>query len=297
MPCVNASPRKPGGSRAREAHGSSMRRIYTYGGKPASRNLTIADLRAAKGTRKFTQVTVANADEAAAAAAADIDIITTESPLTAEIRKAAPQTFLHTALMLTDYRSEAAVVDAAFEAMEDGADAVYTLRSLRMVSMLAEMNMPVMGHVGLVPRHSTWTGGLRAVGKNAEEALALYRACKRLEDAGAFAVEVEVVPAEVLAEITHRSSLITFSIGAGSAGDVQFLFMGDVCGDSQTPPRHAKAYADLNALRHKIASERIRALTAFREDVESGGYPGPGHTVRMDPVEFDKFQEGMAKER
>ena len=274
-----------------------MRRIYTYGGKPASRNLTIADLRAAKGTRKFTQVTVANADEAAAAAAADIDIITTESPLTAEIRKAAPQTFLHTALMLTDYRSEAAVVDAAFEAMEDGADAVYTLRSLRMVSMLAEMNMPVMGHVGLVPRHSTWTGGLRAVGKNAEEALALYRACKRLEDAGAFAVEVEVVPAEVLAEITHRSSLITFSIGAGSAGDVQFLFMGDVCGDSQTPPRHAKAYADLNALRHKIASERIRALTAFREDVESGGYPGPGHTVRMDPVEFDKFQEGMAKER
>ena len=136
-----------------------MRRIYTYGGKPASRNLTIADLRAAKGKRKFTQVTVSTADEAAAASEADIDIITTESPLTAEIRKGAPETFLHTALMLTDYRSEGAVIDAAFEAMEDGADAVYTLRSLRMVSMLAEVNMPVMGHLGLVPRHSTWTGG------------------------------------------------------------------------------------------------------------------------------------------
>ena len=179
----------------------------------------------------------------------------------------------------------------------DGADAVYTLRSLRMVSMLAEMNMPVMGHLGLVPRHSTWTGGLRAVGKTAEEALELYRDFKRLEDAGAFAVEVEVVPEEVLAEITNRTSLVTFSIGAGSAGDVQFLFfhMEDVCGDSQTPPRHAKAYADLRALRRKISAERIRALKAFRRDVESGGYPGRGHTVRMDPVEFDKFREGMAK--
>ena len=273
-----------------------MRRIYTYGGKPASRNLTIADLRAAKGKRKFTQVTASTADEAAAASEAEIDIITTESPLTAEIRKGAPETFLHTALMLTDYRSEAAVIDAAFEAMEDGADAVYTLRSLRMVSMLAEMNMPVMGHLGLVPRHSTWTGGLRAVGKTAEEALELYRDFKRLEDAGAFAVEVEVVPEEVLAEITNRTSLVTFSIGAGSAGDVQFLFMEDVCGDSETPPRHAKAYADLRALRRKISAERVRALKAFRQDVESGGYPGRGHTVGMAPVEFEKFQEGLAKQ-
>ena len=277
------------------ARWTRMRRIYTYGGKPASRNLTIADLRAAKGKRKFTQVTASTADEAAAASEADIDIITTESPLTDEIRKGAPETFLHAALMLTDYRSEGAVIDAAFEAMEDGADAVYTLRSLRMVSMLAEMNMPVMGHLGLVPRHSTWTGGLRAVGKTAEEALELYRGFKRLEDAGAFAVEVEVVPEEVLAEITNRTSLVTFSIGAGSAGDVQFLFMDDVCGDSQTPPRHAKAYADLRALRREISAERIRALKAFRRDVESGGYPGRGHTVRMDPVEFDKFREGMAK--
>ena len=272
-----------------------MKRIYTYGGKPASRNLTIADLRAAKGKRKFTQVTASTADEAAAATEAGIDIITTESPLTAEIRKGAPETFLHTALMLTDNRSEGAVVDAAFGAMEDGADAVYTLRSLRMVSMLAEMNMPVIGHLGLVPRHSTWTGGLGAVGKTAEEALELYRDFKRLEDAGAFAVEVEVVPEEVLAEITNRTSLVTFSIGAGSAGDVQFLFMEDVCGDSQTPPRHAKAYADLRALRRKIPTERIRALKAFRRDVESGGYPDRAHTVRMDPLEFDKFREGMAK--
>ena len=272
-----------------------MRRIYTYGGKPASRNLTIVELPAAKGKRKFTQVTASTADEAAATSEADIDIITTGSPLTAEIRKGAPETFLPAAFMLTDYRSEEAVIDAAFEAMEDGTDAVYTLRSLRMSSMLAEMNMPVMGHLGLVPRHSTGTGGLRAAGKTAEEAPELNRDLKRLEDAGPFAVEVEIVPEEVLAEITNCTSLVTFSIGAGSAGDVQFLFMEDVCGDSETPPRHAKAYADLRAMRRKFSAKRYSALKAFHRDVESGGYPGRRHIVGMDPVEFAKFREGYGE--
>ena len=55
-------------------------------------------------------------------------------------------------------------------------------------------------------------------------------------------------------------------------------------------------YADLRTLRRKISTERIRALTAFRQDVQSGGYPGRGHTVGMAPVEFEKFQEGLAKQ-
>ena len=78
MPCAQ---RFAKGNRAEPLPGARwtrMRRIYTSGGKPASRNLTIADLRAAKGKRKFTQVTASTADEAAAASEADIDIITTE---------------------------------------------------------------------------------------------------------------------------------------------------------------------------------------------------------------------------
>ena len=272
-----------------------MKSVFTYSGQPASRNLTVADLRAAKGKRKFTQVTAITSEEAAAASQAGIDIITTNSPLTSEVRKGAPELFLHTAIPLTDYTSESSVIDAAFEALGDGADAVYTLRGLRMVSILAEMSMPVMGHLGLIPRHSTWTGGLRAVGKSSEEALSLFRNVKRLEDAGAFAVEIEVVPEEVLAEITKRTRLITFSIGAGSAGDVQFLFMEDVCGDTETRPRHAKAYADLYSLRQKVYSERVHALKAFNQDVKSSLFPSSEHTIKMKPEELDKFRDGIEK--
>ncbi|WP_315982509.1 3-methyl-2-oxobutanoate hydroxymethyltransferase [Aliamphritea spongicola] len=87
-----------------------------------------------------------------------------------------------------------------------------------MVSKLASFDMPVMGHAGLIPRKSTWIGGLRAFGRTAEEAMELYRQFKRLEDAGAWAVEVEVVPTEVLAAINMKTKLVTTSIGAGSGG-------------------------------------------------------------------------------
>ena len=68
---------------------------------------------------------------------------------------------------------------------------------------------------GLVPRRSTWTGGLRAVGKTLDEAMKVYRDIKALENAGAYAVEVEVIPEELLREITKRTSLLTSSIGGG----------------------------------------------------------------------------------
>ena len=91
------------------------------------------------------------------------------------------------------------------------------------------------GHVGLVSRKSTWTGGLRAVGKTAVEAVGLYRQIKALEDAGAWAVEVEVTPELILSELYKRTTLITSSIGSGSCGHIQFLFAEDVLGDGPGP--------------------------------------------------------------
>lgn len=87
--------------------------------------------------------------------------------------------------------------------------------SPRFINALAEAGVPAQGHVGLVPRKSTWTGGLRAVGKTADEAVQLYREIKALEDAGAWAVEVEVIPELILRELSKRTTLITSSIGAG----------------------------------------------------------------------------------
>ena len=105
----------------------------------------------------------------------------------------------------------------------------------------AEAGSPVQGHAGLVPGKSTWTGGLRAVGKTLDEAMWVYRSIKELEAAGAYAVEVEVIPEELLLEISKRTSLMTSSIGAGSGGDIQFLFAEDVLGNNPPPyPRHSK---------------------------------------------------------
>ena len=95
-----------------------------------------------------------------------------------------------------------------------------------------------------MPRKSTWTGGLRAVGKSLGEAMWVYREVKALENAGAYAVEVEVIPAELLVEISRRTTLLTSSIGAGSGGDIQFLFAEDVLGNNPTPyPRHSSSTA------------------------------------------------------
>jgi 3-methyl-2-oxobutanoate hydroxymethyltransferase len=129
--------------------------------------------------------------------------------------------------------------------------------------MLADEQIPGMGHLGLVPRKSTWVGGIRAVGKTSAEALALWDRFRRLEDAGAFAVECEIIAAPVMAEINRRTGLVTVSLGSGPDADVMFLFTTDICGESSRLPRHARAWGDLARLHKAVREERIRALVGF----------------------------------
>ena len=108
-------------------------------------------------------------------------------------------------------------------------------------------------------------GGLRAVGKTLDEALWVYREIKALEDAGAYAVEVEVIPAELLAEISRRTTLLTSSIGAGSGGDIQFLFAEDILGNDPPPyPRHSKQYRQLYKLKERMQAERVAGFRRVR---------------------------------
>lgn len=251
---------------------------------------------ALKGRRKLVQVTANTEEEAAAAAAADLDLIIANAVNVEAVRRGNNELFLTAALGLPDYPTRSDVLRGAFGALERGADAVMTARSMEVVSMLAREEIPVMGHLGLVPRKSTWVGGLRAVGKTAGEAFELYRRFRRLEEAGAFSVEAEVIPGPVMAEISRRSGLVTVSLGSGSGGDVMYLFMQDICGDGDTAPRHARAYADLAGLRRRIREERVRALKAFREDALGGGFPGKAETVGMDPREMDGFLERLERE-
>ena len=142
-----------------------------------------------------------------------------------------------------------------------------TARGYEMVRLLAAESIPVVGHLGFVPRKSTWVGGVRAVGKTAAEAIELWDRFRRLEDAGAFAVECELIPAAVMSEINRRTSLVTISLGSGGDADVIFLFASDICGESSKRPRHARAWGDLATLYRAVRDERVKALSGFRAAV------------------------------
>ena len=171
--------------------------------------------------------------------------------------------------------TEAEAVRLGYDAMAVGADAIMCQWSPRFIAAATEAGVPVQGHAGLVPRRSTWTGGLRAVGKTLDEALWVYREIKALEDAGAYAVEVEVIPAELLAEISKRTSLLTSSIGAGGGGDIQFLFAEDILGNDPPPyPRHSRQYRQLYKLKEQMQAERVGGFREFIADVRAGRFPG-----------------------
>ena len=259
---------------------------------------TVADLRAQKGTRQMTMLRYFSLDEAAAAEAAGIDIasVPAEILLDPRYREAAPTVFSMTGRTHLECPNRDDYLRWAADAMGRGADAIYCSGSYDTVEYLAKEHIPVVGHVGLCPSRATWTGGFRAVGKTAESALALMQEVKAYEAAGAFAVEIEVVPPEVSSEITKRTSLLLWSMGAGAGCDAQYLFANDILGYTEGHvPRHSKVYRDFAAEYARLQEERISAFREFAADVDSGAYPEEGHLVRMDAAELDRFREGLER--
>ncbi len=267
-----------------------MDRLFDWSARPAERMVTVGSLRAGKGTpARHAQITADTTEEAAAAEIAGIEMVVCRATNIGAVRQGSTKVFVTAALGFTEAISEDEVLRSAIKALTDGADAVLTTRRLSVVSYLASEDIPVMGHLGFVPRKSTWVGKTRSVGKTADEALALWHRFRRLEEAGAFAVEAELVAAPLLTEITARSGLVTVSLGSGPGGDVVFLFGSDISGDVGRLPRHSKRYGDVGSLRRQIDEERQRAFAAFRADVQSGGFPGPGHSADMQPDELRQF--------
>lgn len=139
------------------------------------------------------------------------------------------------------------------------------VRVLKQVETLVEAGIPVMGHLGLTPQSLHAMGGYRVQGRGGAGEK-LLRDAKSLEAAGAFAVVLEVVPAELAQRVTHELSIPTVGIGAGAATDAQVLVWTDLLGLTEKPPKLAKAYADL---RGTITS----AVQTWAEDVISGSFP------------------------
>jgi 3-methyl-2-oxobutanoate hydroxymethyltransferase len=140
----------------------------------------------------------------------------------------------------------------------------------------------------MVPRHVTWTG-YRAVGNMVEEARELYRRMKELENAGAYAAELEVVPHTLARWLCSQTKMILMSLGSGNGCDTQFLFSDDILGDyKERPPRHAKAYRNFLAENRRLQEERIAAFSEYIADVKEGRFPERCHLVEMDAKLLDE---------
>lgn len=261
-----------------------------------NKRMTVADLRAAKGQRVLSMLYVETVEEAAAAAAAGVDVLSIIQPVwTPAMRDAAGDCFVQVGLLYGELVTTEDYLRAAFAARAIGGDAYYCGAALETVRRLSEEGLPVVGHVGLVPSKATWTGGFKAVGKTAASAQKVWQEMCALEDAGAVAVELEVVPAKVGAELSRRSSLVTFGMGAGSGTDAQYLFAEDVLGCTRGhKPRHAKTYRDFRAEYDRLQAERINAFAEFVADVKSGAYPGAEHDVPIAEGEFEAFLKGFS---
>jgi 3-methyl-2-oxobutanoate hydroxymethyltransferase len=257
---------------------------------------TVADLLALKGRRQLVMLHVESVDEAAAADAAGVDILSIDAPFwNPEMRRAAPRVFVCVGLMYGELATTEDYLRASFAAMAIGGDSVYSASSLETIARMRAEGIPVCGHTGLIPDRRTWTGGFRAVGRTAESAMFVYRQVKDLERAGAFCAEIEVVPARVATEISKRTSMLLLSMGSGAGCDAQYLFAEDVLGTNVGHvPRHAKAYRDFRREYERLQAERVSAFKEYAADVSSGVFPEPHHTVQIEDAEFEGFLAGLS---
>lgn len=252
---------------------------------------TVADLRANRGKRMMSMLHIEDLAEARASAAAGIDVLSIEEPIwNPAMREAAGECFVQVGLLYGLNATTEDYLRKAHWAVLQGGDCCYCAAATSVVQRLAEEGIPVVGHAGLVPSKRTWTGGFKAVGKTLDSAKLVWRQIKDLENAGAFAVELEVVPERISAEIFKRTSLLLFSMGGGAHADAQYLFSTDVLGYSDWwTPRHSKQYRDFKAEYERLQQERVAAFGEFRSDVESGAYPSDGHNVAVDDGVVEQF--------
>jgi 3-methyl-2-oxobutanoate hydroxymethyltransferase len=131
---------------------------------------------------------------------------------------------------------------------------------------MTEAGVPVLAHVGMTPQSVNEYGGFKKQGKTRESANAIMADAKAIEAAGAFAITLECVPAELAAEITAALKVPTVGIGAGPECDAQWLVMHDLLGLNDSSPSFVKRYAELGDAARK-------AFSAYVREVAEGVFP------------------------
>jgi 3-methyl-2-oxobutanoate hydroxymethyltransferase len=177
-----------------------------------------------------------------------------------------------------------AVANAGRFLREGGAQAVKIeggVRSARTIEAIVRAGIPVMGHIGLTPQAINAIGRVRVQGKSKEQARSLLADALAVQEAGAFAIVLELVPGQLAEAITDRLRIPTIGIGAGAGCSGQIQVITDTLGWGDWTPKHARKYADLRGT-------ILEAIRGYRTDVEAGDFPGTDETVLMDPSVLDE---------
>ena len=269
-----------------------------YGGSPTGRRVSVRDLAAAKQRgEKWPMITAYDALTAGVFDEAGIPVllvgdsaamvvyghdstipVTVDElvPLVRGVVRGSSRAMVVADLPFGSYQAspQQALETAARFMKECGAHAVKLeggARVLPQVELLASAGVPVMAHLGLTPQSVHTFGGYRVQGRG-EDGVRLLQDAKALQAAGAFSVVLEVVPADLAAQVTAVLEIPTIGIGAGAGTDAQVIVWQDMAG--LTPGRTAKfvkKYADMHGV-------LLDAAQSWSADVVSGAYPAPEHT-------------------
>jgi 3-methyl-2-oxobutanoate hydroxymethyltransferase len=212
------------------------------------------------------------------------------------VRRGAPNTFIVGDLPFLSYQTsvEDAVRNSGRFYKEAGVDAVKLEGGRQMapqIRAIADAGMLVMAHIGLTPQSAAQLGGFKVQGNTAEAALRVVDDALALEEAGAFMVLLEGVPAECGRLVTEKLRVPTIGVGAGPYCDGQAVLLSDLIGMYPVfTPKFVKRYA-------MLGDEIVKAVSAYVSEIKSGVFPGPEHCYKMKEGEMARLEQMLQQQR
>ncbi len=209
---------------------------------------------------------------------------------TQAVRRGAPNTFIVGDLPFLSYQTsiEDAVRNSGRFYKEAGVDAVKLEGGKQMaphIRAIADAGMLVMAHIGLTPQSAAQLGGFKVQGNTAEAAMRVLNDALVLEEAGAFMVLLEGVPAETGRLVTEKLKVPTISVGAGPDCDGQAVLLSDLVGMYPVfTPKFVKRYAS-------IGEQITKAVSEYVAEIKSGAFPGPEQCYKMKEGEMDRLED------
>ncbi|MBE0476591.1 MAG: 3-methyl-2-oxobutanoate hydroxymethyltransferase [Coriobacteriia bacterium] len=154
------------------------------------------------------------------------------------------------------------------------------------IERLVGAGIPVIGHVGLTPQSVHAMGGYRVQARETVTALRLLDECRALAEAGAFAVVLECIPAELSEVVTAEVAIPTIGIGAGAGCDGEVQVLHDLLGLTEQTPRHASRFAE-------IGGAVVEAVRRYAEQVRAGEFPAEANCTRMEPAVVEELRRAV----